>query len=254
MAALAIGGYYLFANNNSMPTEDTNPNTSSDTMPATPAVTVHPISHATAWLEWGDVVVYTDPVGGIEAFAGVDEADVVVITDIHGDHLNSSTLLAVVRDQTALVVPQAVADLLPQALRDKATILDNGEKTTQKGISIEAMPMYNLPEDPQSRHTKGRGNGYVLEKDGTRVYVAGDTAGIPEMRALENIEIALVPMNLPYTMGVEEAASAVLDFAPRHVYPYHYRGQDGLADVNKFKQLVNAGNPEIDVQLLNWYP
>ena len=74
------------------------------------------------------------------------------------------------------------------------------------------------------------------------------------MRALKNIDIAFVPMNLPYTMTVDEAADAVLEFAPQQVYPYHYRGKDGLSDVNKFKELVNAGNPNIDVQLLNWYP
>jgi L-ascorbate metabolism protein UlaG (beta-lactamase superfamily) len=113
--------------------------------------------------------------------------------------------------------------------------------------------MYNLPESDDAYHTKGRGNGYVLDKNGTRVYVAGDTQGIPEMRALQNIDIAFVPMNLPFTMDVEEAADAVLEFKPKRVYPYHFRGREGLSDVNRFKELVNAGSEDIEVVLLDWY-
>ncbi len=219
-------------------------------------VTVHPISHASAILNWGGEAIYTDPVGKVDDLSKLKlvEPVIILITDIHGDHLSVEMLSALVRDNTVLVAPKAVADMLTPALLEKTVVLANGEKTTQKGFSIEAIPMYNLPEDPKSPHTKGRGNGYVLEKDGKRVYVAGDTAGIPEMRALKDIDIALVPMNLPYTMTVDEAADAVLEFAPKQVYPYHYRGKDGLSDVNKFKELVNAGNPSIDVQLLNWYP
>lgn len=90
-------------------------------------------------------------------------------------------------------------------------------------LNIEAIPLYNLPESEDSRHTKGRGNGYVIEKNGKRIYISGDTADIPEMRKLQNIDIALVCMNLPYTMSVEDAADAVLDFTPEKVLPYHYR-------------------------------
>ncbi len=217
-------------------------------------VQVQPISHATAVLLWGDDVVYTDPTGGAEAFLGKAPADIILVTDIHGDHLSTSTLSSVATGDSVLVVPTAVRDLLPEALLSRVKVLNNGESIDQDGIKISAIPMYNLPESADNRHTKGRGNGYVLEKDGYRVYIAGDTAGIPEMRALQNIDMAFVPMNLPFTMGVEEAADAVLAFKPKEVYPFHYRGQDGLADVNKFKQLVDAGNLDIDVVLLNWYP
>jgi L-ascorbate metabolism protein UlaG (beta-lactamase superfamily) len=215
---------------------------------------IYPISHATALINWGEEVIYTDPVGGAKAFADLDEPGIILVTDIHSDHLSIETLSATVKENTVIIAPKAVADLLPEKLLAKTVVSANGEKTTQKGFSIEAVPMYNLPEDPKSFHTKGRGNGYVVEKSGKRLYIAGDTSGTPEMRALKNIDIALVPMNLPYTMSVEEAASAVLDFAPREVYPYHYRGINGLSDVNKFKELVNAGNPNIMVELLNWYP
>ena len=89
---------------------------------------------------------------------------------------------------------------------------------------------------------------------GKRVYISGDTAGIDEMRELKNIDIAFVCMNLPYTMTVDKAASAVLDFKPSIVYPFHYRGKDGFSDVNRFKKLVNTDNKNIKVLLKNWYP
>ncbi len=214
-----------------------------------------PIEHATTVIKWGETTVYTDPVGGAEKFAGQRPADIILVTDIHSDHFSTSTLSAVVGSSTMLIAPKAVADQLPQALKKNLVILNNGERTTAQSIEIEAVPMYNLPTaDNADLHTKGRGNGYVLEKDGFRVYIAGDTAGTPEMRSMSDIDIALVPMNLPFTMGVEEAAAAVLDFKPKVVYPYHYRGQDGLADVTRFKQLVDAGNAGITVVLADWYP
>ncbi|MEO8732935.1 MAG: MBL fold metallo-hydrolase, partial [Flavobacteriales bacterium] len=118
---------------------------------------------------------------------------------------------------------------------------------------ITAMPMYNLPDSPTAFHPKGRGNGYVLTFGGKRIYISGDTQGIPEMRALKNIDIAFVCMNLPYTMDVDEAADAVLAFKPKVVYPYHYRGKDRFSDVKKFKALVNAKDPAIEVRQEDWY-
>ena len=113
--------------------------------------------------------------------------------------------------------------------------------------------MYNLPDDKDARHSKGRGNGYVLTLGGKRIYISGDTEDIPEMRALKSIDVAFVCMNLPYTMDINQAAGAVLEFKPKVVYPYHYRGQGGLAEVEGFKKLVNAGSKSIDVRLRNWY-
>ena len=222
--------------------------------PATSAMSfnVTPISHASAVMYFGGTVVYVDPVGGAEAFDGQPAADVVLITDIHGDHLNTETLSSVIGDAT-LIVPEAVKKELPESLALRAKVLNNGEKILEQGLDIEAIPMYNLPETADSRHVKGRGNGYVIEQDGFRGYIAGDTAGIPEMLALTDIDVAFVPMNIPYTMTVEEAAEAVLVFAPKKVYPYHYRGQDGLSDVNKFKELVDKGGKNIEVVLLEWY-
>lgn len=217
-------------------------------------IKIEPVSHATAIIKWGDVVIYNDPTGGAAAFEGKEDPDFVLISDIHGDHMNAETLTALELGNTQIIVPQAVKEQLPEELQENLVVLNNGESREFRGFDIEAVPMYNLPEDEESRHPKGRGNGYILEKDGQRLYIAGDTEGINEMRELQDIDIALIPMNLPYTMDVEQAADAVLAFKPKQVYPYHYRGQDGLADVEKFKELVEAGNEEIEVVLLEWYP
>ena len=119
---------------------------------------------------------------------------------------------------------------------------------------IQAVPMYNLPEEENAKHPKGRGNGYVLNIENKRIYISGDTEDIIEMRMLRNIDVAFVCMNLPYTMDLNQAASAVLDFKPKTVYPYHYRGPEGLSDVEAFKNLVQAKDKNIQVRLYNWYP
>lgn len=217
-------------------------------------IDIDPISHATAVINWGETTIYLDPVGGAEAFAEMERPDMVLITDIHGDHMSAETLGALNLQDIPVIAPQAVKDELPDSLATKITVMNNGEMLDQNGISIEAIPMYNLREEAKQFHPKGRGNGYVLEKDGQRLYIAGDTEDIPEMRNLQNIDIALVPMNLPYTMPVDAAADAVIEFAPEKVYPYHFRGKDGKADVERFKQLVNEGNQDVEVVMANWYP
>ncbi len=214
---------------------------------------IFPISHATAVLEWDSTVIYSDPVGGAQAFASYPAANIVFVTDIHGDHLNVETLEEILTEESILIVPEAVNELLPETLNGIQVVLANGEKTEQLGFTIEAIAMYNLPVSEESRHAKGRGNGYVFEKNDKRVYFSGDTADIPEMRALEDIDVAFVCMNLPYTMDVEEAADAVLAFKPRQVYPYHYRTPEGFSDVMKFKQIVNDGDADIEVIQLDWY-
>jgi len=212
---------------------------------------IQPITHATLVLSYHNKNIYVDPTGGADAFKGLAAPDIILITDIHGDHFDPKTIDAINTSKAVLVVPQAVADKLPATTdKQKIVILKNGDKTKQQEISIEAIPMYNLPEAPDAYHTKGRGNGYVLNIGDKHIYISGDTEDIPEMRALKNIDIAFVCMNLPYTMPVEQAAQGVLAFKPKVVYPYHYRGQD----VNTFKTLVNEGDKNIEVRLRNWYP
>ena len=214
---------------------------------------INPIGHATMVLEWGETVIYVDPVGGAERFAAFAEPDLILVTDIHGDHLSAETLAAVSTDKTKIILPQACADKLPEEFTTQLDVLGNNETKTRYDIAVTGVPMYNLREEDKNKHVKGRGNGYILEADKMRVYISGDTEDIPEMRALEEINIAFVCMNLPYTMTVESAADAVVEFAPNTVYPYHYRGADGLSDVAKFKELVDAAGKEIGVIQLDWY-
>jgi len=143
------------------------------------------------------------------------------------------------------IAPAAVAKTITSA-----KVLANGQSTTWEQWTIEAVPMYNIKRGPTPGtfyHDKGRGNGYILTYGGTRFYLSGDTEGIPEMRALKNIDVAFICMNLPYTMTPEEAADAVRAFHPKVVYPYHYRGSDTEA----FKTALDATG--IDVRLRNWY-
>ncbi|QHT70359.1 MBL fold metallo-hydrolase [Rhodocytophaga rosea] len=217
-------------------------------------LSIQPVLHGTLVLTWNNQVIYVDPYGGAAGFEGLPAPDMVLITDIHGDHMDVKTLQALDLSKATMVVPQAVADSLAKHIKKEVVVVNNGKTTKQLGIDIKAIPMYNLPETADSRHTKGRGNGYVLTIGGKNIYISGDTEDIEEMRALKNIDVAFVCMNLPYTMDVKQAADAVLAFKPKVVYPYHYRGQGGLADVNSFQQTVNAANKQIEVRLRSWYP
>ncbi|MFY0625258.1 MAG: MBL fold metallo-hydrolase [Reichenbachiella sp.] len=216
-------------------------------------IKIQPILHATMAIHFDGKIIYTDPYGGVEAFKNIAKPDLILITDIHGDHMNVETLKSLDLGNTPIIAPKAVADIVAKDFPG-VSILANGASTQMLGIKIEAVPMYNLPDDENSRHPKGRGNGYVLTLGTKRIYICGDTEDIPEMRELENIDIAFVCMNQPYTMTIESAASAVLEFQPKIVYPFHYRGKGGFSDVNLFKSLVNNQNSNIDVRLVEWYP
>ncbi|QRR03100.1 MBL fold metallo-hydrolase [Dyadobacter sandarakinus] len=214
---------------------------------------IQPLNHATLALTWNGKTIYADPYQGPKTFEGIAKPDLILITDIHPDHFDTKTMDGLDLTHVVIVAPQAVADKMSDALKAKTTVVANGQTIEKMGISITGVPMYNLPESADAKHTKGRGNGYVLKMGGKTVYLSGDTAGIPEMRSLKGIDVAFVCMNLPYTMDVKEAASAVLDFKPKIVYPYHYRGTDGLSDTAEFKKLVNAGSKSVDVRLRDWY-
>jgi len=217
-------------------------------------ITIQPITHATLVLQWNGKTIYVDPYGGAEAFKGIDAPDLILITDIHGDHTNLETLKGLNTENATFIVPPAVADLLKKDYEKQLTIIKNGGMSVQNDIFINALPMYNIPEVADSKHPRGRGNGYFINLGGKTIYISGDTEDIKEMRDLRRIDIAFICMNLPYTMDINQAASAVLEFKPKIVYPYHYRGKPGMSDIEGFKQLVNAKNPKIDVRLRNWYP
>lgn len=218
-------------------------------------LTIQPIYHATMVLTWDGKTIYVDPHGNTAAFKGLEAPDIILITDIHGDHLDLKALRVVTSEKAIIIAPKSVVDKLPKDIDNKAIVtLNNGENTAQLGIPIEAIPMYNLPEEANAMHTKGRGNGYILTFADKRLYISGDTEDIAEMRALKNIDIAFVCMNLPYTMDVDQAASAVLEFKPKIVYAFHYRGKAGFSDVEAFKKQVNDKDKLIEVRLRNWYP
>jgi L-ascorbate metabolism protein UlaG (beta-lactamase superfamily) len=208
-------------------------------------VKITPVYHASLEIEAGGKIIIIDPAKPAN-FAGLPQADLILITDIHGDHLDADMIKAESKAGVQIIAPAAVATTVTSA-----KVIANGDKTTWGDWTIEAVPMYNLKRGPSEGklfHDKGRGNGYVLTYGGKRFYFSGDTEAIPEMRALKNIDVAFVCMNLPYTMTPEEAADAVKAFHPKVVIPYHYKGQDTAV----FKKALDGTG--IDVRLLDWYP
>ena len=208
-------------------------------------VNITPLHHASTLIEAGGQAIYLDPTKPLN-FAGLPKADLILLTDIHGDHMDPASIAELSKPGTEIVAAPAVVKTVTSAKP-----LANGESTSWHGWTIEAVPAYNLTRGPAPGklfHDKGRGNGYVLTYGGTRFYFSGDTEGIPEMRTLKNIDVAFVCMNLPYTMTPEEAADAVKAFHPKVVIPYHYRGSDLVVFQ---KGLANTG---IEVRLLDWYP
>jgi L-ascorbate metabolism protein UlaG (beta-lactamase superfamily) len=206
---------------------------------------ITPMNHATVLFQFGGKNIYVDPWSQAN-YSSAPRADYIFITDIHGDHMDAKAIDQIKKEGTVIVAPAAVAKTLTTA-----TVINNGEKKKFGDIDVEAVPMYNLQRGPQPGalyHTKGRGNGYVFTFGGKRVYIAGDTEAIPEMRDLKSIDIAFMCMNLPYTMTPEEAAVAVKSFRPKVVYPYHYRGSDPNALAAALKD-----EKGIEVRLRNWY-
>jgi L-ascorbate metabolism protein UlaG (beta-lactamase superfamily) len=216
---------------------------------------IHPFHHASMLLTWNGVHILVDPAPAFGGPKGTDitaeykataAPDVILYTHDHGDHFNADILSAVAGKAT-IVAPKELADKIPAALKGQVKVLANGDTAELDGVPIEAVAMYNTTAERLKFHPQGGGNGYVLTLADKRVYIAGDTEETPEMKALANIDVAFLPMNLPYTMDIEHAAQAVKDFRPKIVYPYHYSG----SDVTAFKTLVGDA---AEVRLLEWYP
>lgn len=212
-------------------------------------ISIHPVSHASFVMTTPGPVIYNDPVGGAAAYEAYPAPDLILITHEHSDHYDTETLTALAKEQTRLITNPAVFGMLPEGLKAKAEAIGNGESTKAGAIGIDAIPAYNTTPERLKYHPKGRDNGYILTIDGSRVYIAGDTEDIPEMRALEDIDIAFVPMNLPFTMDTSQAASAVAEFKPAYVYPYHYNG----SDPEEFAAKVAASGVETQVVMGPWY-
>jgi L-ascorbate metabolism protein UlaG (beta-lactamase superfamily) len=206
-------------------------------------VTIQPLNHATLVLSQGAHIIYVDPAK--VDFAGQKPATAILITHMHGDHFDPDNL-GKIAGQAAIVAPQTVADKIPAALKGQVTVMKNGDSGTVDGLPITAVPAYNVTADRLQYHPQGRDNGYVLSFGDKKVYIAGDTEPTPEMEALTGIDVAFLPMNLPYTMTPEQAADAVKAFKPKIVYPYHYQG----TDTQKFADLVGDA---AEVRLRDWY-
>jgi L-ascorbate metabolism protein UlaG (beta-lactamase superfamily) len=205
---------------------------------------ITPLNHASVLFEWDGKAVYVDPTTVALKDPALPKADVVFVTDIHGDHLDVPALERIHKPGTIVVGPPAVAD---KAHVD--VVMKNGETRDVAGLTVDAVPMYNLTRGPapgQFYHDKGRGNGYVLGFAGTRVYLSGDTECTAEMRELKGIDAAFVCMNLPYTMPPSEAVECVEAFRPKILFPYHYRGSD-------LTPLQALGAQGTDVRIRSWY-
>lgn len=207
-------------------------------------VIIHPVGHASLVLQFGDHVIYVDPAK--QDFSGLPAPTGILVTHEHGDHFDGPSLEKLAGDKAAIMTNEAVAAKLPESLKARALPLGNGGSGELDGIPVAAVAAYNTTEDRKQYHPQGRDNGYVLTLGDKKIYVAGDTEDTPEMRALTGIDVAFLPMNLPYTMSIEQAADAVKAFKPGIVYPYHYRG----SDTAKFKELVGDA---AEVRLVDWY-
>jgi L-ascorbate metabolism protein UlaG (beta-lactamase superfamily) len=196
-----------------------------DTLPTAEGdLTVTFIGHASLMFEFGGKTIYSDPVGQFGDFSKLPKADLILAAHEHSDHFDLDVIKKISKPGTKVVLTPLCAAKLPAGI-----VLKNGEEKTVDGIRIEAVPAYNIvhvraPGAPF--HPKGVGNGYVVTFGDKRVYIAGDTDNIPEMKQLGRIDIAFLPMNLPYTMTPEMVADAARMVKPKILYPYHTTDTD----------------------------
>jgi len=200
------------------------------------------IAHGTLMFEFGEKVIHIDPVGRYADYHQMPKADLVLITHHHGDHLDPEVLNIICEEETQVVLSEKCLEEF-----DKGIVMHNGDEKEVKGIKIKAIPAYNIKHMRQGNtpyHVKGEGNGYILNLGDKRVYIAGDTENTPEMKSLSDIDVAFLPMNLPYTMTPEMVADAAKSFMPAILYPYHY----GRTDPQELVELLKDVR-EIEVRI-----
>jgi len=191
------------------------------------------IGHGSLMMAFDEKIIHIDPSSRVADYAELPDADLILITHHHGDHLDLEALKHIRTDETVLVVTEKCAEKVEGGI-----VLKNGDVKSIQGLIIEAVPAYNLVhkrDDGQFYHPKGEGNGYVVTFAEKRIYIAGDTENTPEMKSLKGIDIAFLPMNLPYTMTPEMVADAAVSFKPNVLYPYHYGKTDPAAIVELLK-------------------
>ena len=226
------------------------------------AITITALGHASVQIEQGGKVVIVDPVTMMADLSKAKPADLILVTDIHPDHLDPAAVAKLRKPGAPVVVPQAVADM--KQIPNPTIMMNNMMRTNEEalaGITVIAVPAYNIQRGPapgQFYHPRGRGQGYVLafsdklatvrQKQTGQVYVAGDTECVPAMSTwVRDMNVALLPMNLPYTMTPAEAAACVKEWKPKVAIPYHYMGQNP----QEFADALKGSG--IEVRLLNWY-
>ena len=221
-----------------------------DTFPPDPSeLRITFISHATLMMRYGDskgsaqpTVIHVDPVGEHANYTRMEKADLILVTHEHGDHLDPVAIQALRKTSTIVIASEKCLPKIPGAVA-----LRNGQSTEAHGIRITALPAYNiqhLRSPGLPFHPKGDGNGYLLKVGSRQVYVAGDTENTPEMKALKGVDIAFLPMNLPYTMTPEMVADAALALRPKVLYPYHF----GDTDTARLVSLLKAAS-DIEVRI-----
>jgi L-ascorbate metabolism protein UlaG (beta-lactamase superfamily) len=214
-----------------------------DTIPTTAGdLVITFLGHGSLMLDFNGVNISVDPFSRVADYAQLPKADLILITHEHQDHLDQIALAKVRTDNSDLVLTETCA-----AQVEGGTVMHNGDTRVVRGINIEAVPAYNLVhkrDNGQPFHPKGSGNGYILTFGDKRIYIAGDTENTPEMKALTGIDVAFLPMNLPYTMTPEMVADAAKAFKPPILYPYHF----GSTDTGQLVELLKD-ETEIDVRL-----
>jgi len=203
------------------------------------------IGHASLLINFRHKLIYVDPVMREADYSTMPKADLILVTHHHGDHLDSVAINHLLKKETLLIMPEKSKSLL--RIKHKIKTIKAFDKKVLLFARLEAVPAYNivnLRKTGEPYHAKGEGVGYILTLDNKRIYIAGDTENIPEMKTFNNIDIAFLPMNLPYTMSPEMVADAAITFKPKILYPYHY----SKTDTNKIKLLLHD-KTEIDVRI-----
>ena len=205
-------------------------------------VTITFIGHGSLMMEFKGKIIHVDPFGELADYSQLPKADIVLITHDHGDHLDLGALEKIRTENTIVVL----TELCMAQVKD-GIVMHNGGTREVGGLTVTAVPAYNIVNkrpDGSPFHPKGAGNGYIITFGDTRIYVAGDTENTPEMKALENISIAFLPMNLPYTMTPEMVADAVRAFRPRILYPYHF----GKTDTSTITDLLKGEGVDVRIR------
>ncbi|MBC8601925.1 MBL fold metallo-hydrolase [Parabacteroides acidifaciens] len=198
------------------------------------------IKHASLMIEYGGHVIQVDPVSEYANYATFPKADIILITHEHGDHLDKKAIAASEKAGTLII-----ANENSQKIIGKGTVMKNGDKLKPTDyLTIEAVPAYNTTPGREKFHPRHRDNGYILTLGGTRIYIAGDTEDIPELKNLKDIDIAFLPVNQPYTMTVPQAANAARMFSPKILYPYHY----GDTKISELKEALQGSGVEVRIR------